>query len=134
VKGKEYELRFSDESDGTQKLIAALPVFLLALKEGRLVIIDELDAKLHPKLLRYIIAMFKNPVLNAKGAQLLFTSHDVTILYFAEMKFGLQQKMTIMKVKFILSMKLEGRIMKGLIVLQHMINNIWREDMEQTHI
>ena len=50
------------------------------------------------------------------------------------MKFGLQQKMTIMKVKFILSMKLEGRIMKGLIVLQHMINNIWREDMEQTHI
>ena len=80
VKGKEYELRFSDESDGTQKLIAALPVFLLALKEGRLVIIDELDAKLHPKLLRYIIAMFKNPVLNAKGAQLLFTSHDVTTM------------------------------------------------------
>ena len=66
LKGKEYELPFSDESDGTQKLIAALPVFLLALKEGRLVIIDELDAKLHPKLLRYIIAMFKNPVLNAK--------------------------------------------------------------------
>ena len=80
VKGKEYELRFSDESDGTQKLIAALPVFLLALKEGRLVTIDELDAKLHPKLLRYIIAMFKNPVLNTNGAQLLFTSHDVTTM------------------------------------------------------
>ncbi len=80
VKGKEYELQFSDESDGTQKLIAALPVFLLALKEGRLVIIDELDAKLHPKLLRYIIAMFKNPALNTNGAQLLFTSHDVTTM------------------------------------------------------
>lgn len=52
VNGKVYELKYSDESDGTKKLIAALPVLLLALQEGRLVIIDELDAKLHPKLLR----------------------------------------------------------------------------------
>ena len=59
VNGKSYELRFMDESDGTQKLIAVLPVLLMALREGRLVIIDELDAKLHPKLLRYVIAMFK---------------------------------------------------------------------------
>lgn len=43
----EYELPFSEESDGTRKLIAALPVILLALREGRMVIIDELDAKLH---------------------------------------------------------------------------------------
>lgn len=80
VNGKVYELKFSDESDGTRKLIAALPVLLLALQEGRLVIIDELDAKLHPKLLRYVISMFKNPKLNAKGAQLLFTSHDMTTM------------------------------------------------------
>ncbi len=78
VDGKLYELRFDDESDGTKKLIAALPVILLALQEGRLVIIDELDAKLHPKLLRYVIALFKNKKLNTKGAQLLFTSHDMT--------------------------------------------------------
>ena len=38
-----YELPFSQESDGTRKLIAALPVILLALREGRMVIIDELD-------------------------------------------------------------------------------------------
>ena len=44
---------FDNESDGTSKLIAVLPVILVALREGRLVIIDELDAKLHPKLLRY---------------------------------------------------------------------------------
>ena len=43
----EYELPFSDESDGTKKLIAALPVILLALREGRMVIIDELDATLN---------------------------------------------------------------------------------------
>ena len=80
VNGKVYELKYSDESDGTKKLIAALPVLLLALQEGRLVIIDELDAKLHPKLLRYVISMFKNPKLNSRGAQLLFTSHDIATM------------------------------------------------------
>ena len=62
---------FNHESDGTRKLIAALPVILVALQEGRLVIIDELDAKLHPKLLRYVISMFKNKKINKYGAQLL---------------------------------------------------------------
>lgn len=76
----EYELPFSEESDGTRKLIAALPVILLALHEGRLVIIDELDAKLHPKLLRYVISLFKNKEINQHGAQLLFTSHDMYTL------------------------------------------------------
>lgn len=80
INGKTFELPFFDESDGTRKLIAALPVVLLALKEGRLLIIDELDAKLHPKLLRYIISLFKNPEINKNGAQLVFTSHDMTTL------------------------------------------------------
>ena len=77
---KEYELTFTEESDGTKKLIAALPVILLALREGRLVIIDELDAKLHPKLLRYVILLFKNKDINCHGAQLLFTSHDMSTM------------------------------------------------------
>ena len=76
----EYELTFTEESDGTRKLIAALPVILLALREGRLVIIDELDAKLHPKLLRYVILLFKNKEINRHGAQLLFTSHDMSTM------------------------------------------------------
>lgn len=48
--------------------------------EERLVIIDELDAKLHPKLLRYVISMFKNRKINKHGAQLLFTSHDMATM------------------------------------------------------
>ncbi len=76
----EYELSFDHESDGTKKLIATLPVLLAALQEGRLVIIDELDAKLHPKLLRYVISLFKNPKINKYGAQLLFTSHDMATM------------------------------------------------------
>jgi hypothetical protein len=76
----EYALSFEHESDGTRKLIAVLPVLLVALQEGRLVIIDELDAKLHPKLLKYVISMFKNPKINKHGAQLLFTSHDMATM------------------------------------------------------
>lgn len=80
INGKEYELPFDAESDGTKKLIAALPMILMALMEGRLVVVDELDAKLHPKLLRYIISLFKNPDINTKGAQLVFSSHDMSTM------------------------------------------------------
>ena len=77
---QEYELSFAHESDGTKKMIAALPVLMIALQEGRLVIIDELDAKLHPKILRYVISLFTDPKINRNGAQLLFTSHDISTM------------------------------------------------------
>ena len=53
---------------------------MIAIAEGRLVIIDELDAKLHPKLLRYIISLFTNKDINKNGAQLIFTSHDMSTM------------------------------------------------------
>lgn len=53
---------------------------LTCISRGRLVIIDEMDAKLHPKLLRYVISLFENTNVNKKGAQLLFTSHDMTTM------------------------------------------------------
>ena len=80
IGGKTYELPFASESEGTKKLMVALPVLLIALMQGRMVVIDELDAKLHPKLLRYVIMLFKNPAVNKHGAQLLFTSHDMSTL------------------------------------------------------
>lgn len=80
VMGESFELTFDHESEGTKKLLSVLSVVVIALMEGRLLIADELDAKLHPKLLRYVISMFKNPALNKRGAQLLFTSHDMTTM------------------------------------------------------
>lgn len=80
IGGKKYELNFLGESAGTQKLFSVLPYVIIALNEGRLMIVDELDAKLHPKLLRYIIFLFKNIEINRLGAQLLFTSHDLTTM------------------------------------------------------
>lgn len=75
-----YSLAFSKESEGTKKIFAALPIIMYALMEGSLIIIDELDSKLHPKLLKYIISLFVNKDINRNGAQLLFTCHDISIL------------------------------------------------------
>ena len=58
-------------------MIVVIPLILMALNEGRLLIVDELDAKLHPKLLRYIISIFKDKNIHKYGAQLVFTSHDI---------------------------------------------------------
>ena len=80
VNGTNYELAFGEESEGTRKIFSALPLFLIAIVEGRLIVVDELDSKLHPKLLRYIISLFTNRSINRNGAQLLFTSHDMSTM------------------------------------------------------
>ena len=78
--GQEYKLNIFEESMGTFKLIGLLPVVLISLAEGRLLIVDEMDASLHPKLLRYIVKLYKNSTVNRNNAQLIFTSHDVTTM------------------------------------------------------
>lgn len=80
VNNVDYSLSLSNESAGTRKLFGSLPILMIALQTGRLAIIDELDAKLHPKLLRYIISLFTDPKINKFGAQLLFTSHDMSTM------------------------------------------------------
>ena len=75
--GSTKDLKFGEESSGTRKIFSILPVILNAIDKGRLLIIDELDAKLHPVLLQRIIELFTNRGINKNGAQLLFTSHDL---------------------------------------------------------
>ena len=77
VNGYENELTLREESQGTGKLFSLLPYIIDSLEVGQTLIIDELDAKLHPKILEYIINLFSNPEINKKGAQLIFTSHDL---------------------------------------------------------
>ncbi|MCM1569044.1 MAG: ATP-binding protein, partial [Roseburia sp.] len=78
--GEICEIRLEEESSGTRKLFSCLAKISSCLEEGNLLIADELDAKLHPKLLRYLIELFTNPQSNKKGAQLLLTSHDITTM------------------------------------------------------
>lgn len=69
-----------EESQGTQRLYALAAPVLDVLKNGRLLIVDELDSSLHPLLVRRLVHMFHNPELNPHGAQLLFTTHDTSLL------------------------------------------------------
>lgn len=78
--GMVYEIPYEEESSGTRKLFSCLAKIMDCLKEGSLLIADELDAKLHPKLLQYIIGLFTDAKSNRKGAQLLLTSHDITTM------------------------------------------------------
>ena len=69
-----------DEFEGTQKLFAfAGPIFDI-LENGKVLVVDELDRSLHALLVRQLIGMFQNPDLNQKGAQLIFTTHDTSLL------------------------------------------------------
>ncbi len=71
------EMDFESESSGTRKLFSLIYSLIQCIDSGRMVIIDELDAKLHPLLLKSIISLFTNSEINKNGSQLLFTSHDI---------------------------------------------------------
>ena len=79
--GKEIFSIEHNESDGTQKITELLGLIFLTLWGGNLLVIDELDAKLHPLLTRAIIQLFTNPEINTYGAQLVFTTHDTNQLH-----------------------------------------------------
>lgn len=77
VKGKSYELELHQESSGTIKIFNSLPFIISSLLHGAALVVDELDAKLHPALLQYMIGLYADPGINKNGAQLIFTSQDV---------------------------------------------------------
>ena len=80
VDGYESELNLSNESSGTKKLFGLLPFIADSLIFGTTLVIDELDAKIHPALLRHIIMLFNDMEINRHGAQLIFTSHDLSTM------------------------------------------------------
>ena len=68
------------ESEGTKKVIEMSGPIFDTLNEGKTLIVDELDAKLHPLLTRNIVLLFMDPERNQKGAQLIFATHDTNLL------------------------------------------------------
>lgn len=69
-----------DESQGTQRLYWLIAPFLDVLKNGRVLVVDELDASLHTLLVRKLISMFNDPNINTANAQLIFSTHDISLL------------------------------------------------------
>lgn len=77
---KSYELRLDQESQGTKIFFSRIGCWLEALKNGAVLIVDELEAGLHPLLTRHLIEMMMDAAININHAQLIFTTHDAGIL------------------------------------------------------
>lgn len=74
----DFDLR--EESTGTMKLVGLAGIVAQALDDGSVIIMDELDKNLHPLLTRMIIGLFHNPDFNRKNAQLILSSHDISLI------------------------------------------------------
>ena len=77
---QEVEFDLLDESDGTQRLFEIAGYWLYVLQYGEVIFIDELDRSLHPVLTKALLKMFNDPEINKNNAQLIFTTHDTTLL------------------------------------------------------
>lgn len=71
---------FSEESEGTQQMFALSAPIIDTLENGKVLFIDEIDASLHPILCQYLITIFNSKEKNPNNAQLIFSTHDVSLL------------------------------------------------------
>lgn len=73
-------LPLGEESDGTRKLFSYAGPWLDVLAKGRVLLIDELDTSLHPHMVRFLLKLMHNNETNKNNAQLVFSTHDTSIL------------------------------------------------------
>lgn len=73
-------MRLRDQSRGTRVWLSYLMPVITALDNGSTLIVDEIDTSLHPRLTAQLISLFREPRVNRLGAQLVFTTHDATLL------------------------------------------------------
>ncbi|WP_431868391.1 AAA family ATPase [Nocardiopsis eucommiae] len=78
--GQDRPLDYAEESSGTQALLALGTVIMGLLERGGTLVVDEIDTSLHTLLSGSLISLFKDPENNPHGAQLIFTSHDTSLL------------------------------------------------------
>lgn len=78
--GVSVSFRLSDESDGTRRLFAFAGPWLDVLAKGRILFVDELSTSLHPLMVRFLLGLIQNPEINRYNAQLIFTTHDTSVL------------------------------------------------------
>ena len=78
--GEPVLFEFGQESAGTQVWFTLLGPAFGALVGGQVLLFDEIDASLHPRLSARLIELFQDPQTNPHGAQLIFTTHDTSLL------------------------------------------------------
>lgn len=77
---KPVEYKLDQESAGTQHWFSLIGPVLEVLDNGGILLHDDIETSLHPKLLKSVVELFQDPHTNPRGAQLIFTSHDVSLL------------------------------------------------------
>jgi len=85
IESKSFSLIYQ-ESSGTNKLVDISGPIFDTLSNGRILVIDELDAKLHPLMTVAIIKLFNNQEYNKNNAQLIFATHDTNLLKYGEFR------------------------------------------------
>ncbi|WP_328447456.1 AAA family ATPase [Amycolatopsis sp. NBC_00438] len=75
-----FPVPLTQESSGTRSWLSLAGRILFAIRYGETLIVDEIDASLHPKLSATLIHIFKDEEINRRGSQLIFTTHDVSFL------------------------------------------------------
>ncbi|ELQ9102903.1 ATP-binding protein [Campylobacter jejuni] len=68
------------ESQGTRKFFGLIGPWIEALSQGYTIVVDELNTHLHPLMTKFLVNLFHNENLNKSNAQLIFTTHDTSIL------------------------------------------------------
>lgn len=74
------KLDLTEESFGTQIIFAFIPFIAEALKEQKILVVDELDKSLHPYLVQYIVRLFNNTEFNKSNSQFIFNTNDTNLL------------------------------------------------------
>lgn len=80
IEGQELPFDLAEESAGTQTWFSLIGPALTALRRGQVLLFDEIDASLHPKLSARLLELFQDPKTNPRDAQLIFTTHDTSLL------------------------------------------------------
>lgn len=78
--GNLIPMDFREESDGTQKFFSFAGPWIDVLSKGYVLVIDELHDNLHPKMVKYLVSLFHSKKTNPNNAQLIFTTHETSIL------------------------------------------------------
>ncbi|WP_268959802.1 AAA family ATPase [Nonomuraea antri] len=78
--GDDIDFDVSEESLGTLVWLGLIGPVVAALERGSVLLADELEASLHPMLVQRLVELFQDQEANTNGAQLIFSSHDVSLL------------------------------------------------------
>ena len=77
---KQYTLQLGQESVGTQRFFSRIGLWMDAMNSGAVLVVDEIEASMHPLLTRHLIEMIQDQTINQNHAQLVFTTHDTGLL------------------------------------------------------